>query len=67
MLAWLNMGIIPPHLRVVTYKVATRGGEYGRIGGLAENAGPPARRFFGDFPNIFGGSIQDMGEPDPYF
>ena len=27
MLAWLNMGNIPPHLRAVTFKVAARGGE----------------------------------------
>jgi hypothetical protein len=26
MLAWLNMGIIPPHLIVVPDQVATRGG-----------------------------------------
>jgi hypothetical protein len=26
MLAWLNMGNIPPHLRAVTFKVAARGG-----------------------------------------
>ena len=51
MLAWLNMGIIPPHLRVVTEQVATRGGggKQGLQGSLAENAGPQARPFFGDF------------------
>jgi hypothetical protein len=39
MLAWLNMGIIPPHLRVVTSKVAAKGGEHEQgPGGVAEHA-----------------------------
>jgi hypothetical protein len=63
MLAWLNMGIIPPHLRVVTYQVAARGGggEQNLQAWSGKKARPAALRFFGNFPNVFGGQSRNWG------
>lgn len=44
MLAWLNMGNIPPHLRAVIFKVAARGGDSKRPATEALLLGPGYKR-----------------------
>ena len=72
MLAWLNMGIIPPHLKVVTYKVAVRGGRCGCIlfclaGCLIKNRWAAGLGIFGEiFPEFWAVEL-DFGGCRPWF